>query len=110
MKKYLILLLALSCFLLQAWQVDLSYKIVIPKKSYDGSTQRYLLESAKYLQSIFRSHGITLPIVTADKVVSGKKSIFLGFKDHNKYQYFSGSIRFENKDISYHSINNYKKD
>jgi hypothetical protein len=99
MKKYLLLLITSISVVLQAWQIDSSYKIVIPKQSYDGSTQRYLLESAKYLQFVFRSLGKELPIISSKEPIPGKKSIFIGFKDHNKYQYFSGSIRFDNYDI-----------
>ena len=99
MKKYCFLLFIFTCMLLPAWQIDSSYRIVIPRQSYDLSVQRYLLQGAKYLQSVFASQGKKLPIVTADRPEPGKKSIFLGFPDGRKYENFCGSIRFDKRDI-----------
>lgn len=91
-------MLAMSA-LLAAWQIDSSYKIVVPRNCYDASVKRYIHESARYLQKVLASQGKKLPVVVADRPVPGKKSIFIGFPDGKKYENFCGSIRFDKRDI-----------
>ena len=99
MKHFIALVVLTLGVTLSAWQIDSSYTIVIPKQCYDGSVQRFLKEGAVYLQTMLARQGKKLPIVTADKAVPGKKSIFLGFPDGKKYTDFNGSIRFDKGDI-----------
>ncbi len=99
MKKYLFILSMFVISGISAWQIDSSYKIVIPENPYDPSVKKALSEGAVCLQSILRQKGMTLPIVTASRPESGKKSIFIGFPDGRKYKNFSGSIRFDKRDI-----------
>ena len=99
MKHFILLTIFMLGVSLSAWQIDSSYKIVIPKKSYDGSVQRFLKEGAVFLQTILARQGKKLPIVTAEKAVPGQKSIFIGFPDGKKYENFDGSIRFDKGDV-----------
>ena len=99
MKHFILLTLFMLGLSLSAWQIDSSYKIVIPEKSYDASVQRFLKEGALFLQNILARQGKKIPIVTAAKAVPGQKSIFIGFPDGKKYENFDGSIRFDKGDV-----------
>ena len=99
MKKYLFILSIFVTSGISAWQIDSSYKIVIPEKPYDPSVKKALREGARCLQSVLGTKGIKLPVVTASCPEPGKKSIFIGFPDGKRYKNFSGSIRFDKRDI-----------
>ena len=98
--KSLFLILTLAAFLTcSGWQIDSSYKIVIPSKPVDQTVFRCLKEAAEVLQAALANGGIKVSVATAEKPVPGKKSIFLGFPDGKKYSRFNGSIRISKKDI-----------
>ncbi len=84
---------------LSAWQIDSTYRIVLPEKPYDGSVARALEAGAGALQSTLAERGISVPVVKAVEPESGRKSIFIGFPDGRKYDHFDGSIRISGRDI-----------
>ena len=86
----------LSC---GAWQIDSSYKIVIPEKPVDKTVFRCLKEAAEVLQSALAKGGIKVKIKTASEAVPGNKSIFLGFPDGKKHTKFDGALRIEKRDV-----------
>jgi hypothetical protein len=82
-----------------AWQLDSAYRIVIPAEPRDQSIGRTLAEKAKALQQVLAQHEIDVPVVAAEKPEAGKKSIFIGFPDEKKYDYFAGSIKIIDRDV-----------
>lgn len=89
----------LSAWPVTAWQIDSTYRIVIPEKPRDQSIRRTLQESAQVLQHVLAQHKIAVPIVIAEKPEAGLKSIFLGFPDAQAHEYFAGSIKISGRDI-----------
>lgn len=84
---------------LHAWQIDSTYKIVLPEKTYDQSVYKFLGDAAEALQKSFADRGIQLPVVRQEVPAPGQKSIFIGFPDGREYKYFEGSIKIANGDI-----------
>lgn len=76
---------------LHAWQLDSTYKIVLPEKTYDQSVYKFLGDAAEALQKSFADRGIQLPVVRQEVPEPGQKSIFIGFPDGREYKYFEGS-------------------
>ncbi len=99
MKKTLFLLLFAGALSMMAWQVDSSYRIVLPETPRDKSIGRALAEGAAGLQYALEQSGIKIPVVTEKEPVPGKKSIFIGFPDGRQYNYFDGSIRIAGQDV-----------
>ena len=99
MKKLLAAAALAVCAFCGAWQIDPSYKIVIPAKPLDGTIGRALREGAELLQAALANAGIKVKIETAAKPIPGQKSIFLGFPDEKKYAHYDGSLRIAKRDI-----------
>ena len=99
MKKLLAAAAFAVCTLCGAWQIDSSYKIVIPAKPLDGTIGRALAEAAEVLRTALANAGIKVKIEKAAKPLPGKKSIFLGFPDGKEYAFYDGSIHIDKRDI-----------
>ena len=99
MKRFFIAAFSLLTACAGAWQIDLSYQIVIPEKYPSPWLKAATQQGAEALQDTLSSHGIKIPVVTENKKAPGKKSIFLGGNDGRKYEYYNGSIRIDNRNI-----------